>query len=498
MAYSDAIIIDEVKMPEDIAAVLGITANELEDICKSASVKLFSKYKPTDWKTHCFNNKTEPGMADSQWKGEITQYNGTNIRANCGISVPYALLPDSLFTAGEDYAFFNTNQYRNVPATLINQEWSKITPTVFRLNDFYKYCHTTPSYPIARGKYPISFSNLTVQTLKYNTLQQSGSLLVVAEIHFDYNDISVKNIAYWLGVKNLLDSQSGTGYNLKFGFILCSDLSAQNVHFAVTNEVEMTLDPNYDQTTGLVGYRNIALEDAPLLKPAFNDGFQVNEKVYIIPYIRRSLNIGGVNYRCYFGLNIDSEHLAYQQFTIRNSGLTVQSVSLIGAGLTIAYQKVQTKASSVVIRFWVANIANMVFTFSGYSQFDYSNKFYFLTTDFGIMRNDDQGYLVNQNIATLGQHLDSDIDTRYSNINTQQKNATGLLDGVIDNIRLAAYYTEYEYSNTSTSAKVGAQIIFMDKQGNEMVQRSVSFSGTINPSTTPDTQQSLVMTTVIH
>lgn len=487
-------------MPDDVAAVLGIQGNDLHDICTASVVNIFSKFKPTDWKTLVYNNKTDPGMADSQWKGEITQYNGTYIRANCGISVPYALLPESLFTAGEDYTFIASNQYRNVPATLFNSLWSKITPTVFRLNDFYKYCHTTPSYPIARGKYPISFSNLTVQTLKYNTLQQSGSLLVVAEIHFDYNDISVKNIAYWLGVKNLLDAQSGTGYNLKFGFILCSDLSAQasNVHFAVTNEVEMTLDPQYDQITGLVGVRNIALEDVPLLKPAFDDGFQVNETVYIIPYIRRSLIIGGVNYRCYFGLNIDNEHLAYQQFTIRNSGLALQSVSLIDAGLTIAYQKVQTKASSVVIRFWIANIANMMFTFSGYSQFDYSNKFYFLTTEFGIMRNDGQGYMVDQNIATLGQYLDSDINTRYSNINTQQKNASGLLYGVIDNSRLAAYYTEIEYSNTSTSAKIGTQIIFMDNQGNEMVQRSVSFSGTINPSTTPDTQQSLVMTTVIN
>lgn len=501
MAYTDQIITESVT-DSDIKSALNTTDTSLEDWCKNDRVNILSKFKPNDYQQINFNPMTDPSMADSQWKGEVIKYNDYYIRASVGINIPYVLLPDSLFDGTSDYKFFGTNQYRQVPATLFNGVWSKITPTKYRQADFWKYTSRTPDYPIARTKFPVSFSNLTVQTLKYNTLDHTGTLLAVAELHFDYRDISVKNIAYWLGVRSLLDAQTGvtSQHNLKFGFILTSsiDASAENVHFAVTDAVEMTLDDSYDQTTGLVGVRNIALDGVPLLRPAWADGFQAGEEVWLIPYIRRTITVASTQYRCYFGLNVDAEHTAWQKFTIRESGLTIQTVKLTSATITVTYQVVETKASSKVIRFGIMDVNHMSFSFTAQAPLSaISNRFYFLTNDFAIMRNDSNGYMVEQNFATLGLSYDSDINTRYVNVTaaTQIKNATGLLSGVTDNQRIVQYFTKYEYSSTLTAAKVGAQIIFMEYDSNtgEMVQRSVAFQATINPSTAGSTAQTVQM-----
>lgn len=499
MAYNDQIITDPVT-DGDIKSALRTSEVSESDWCTHDNVNLMSKFKPTDYLTINFNPKIDTGLADSQWKGELIKQNGYTIRASVGIQIPYGLIPESQFDGVSDYKFFNTGLYRNVPATIINNKWSKITPTKFRQLDFWKYTSRTPDYPLARNKFPISFSNMTVQTLKYNTLDQTGTLLAVAELHFDYKDISVKNIAYWLGVRSLLDAQTGVSsqHNLKFGFMIISNPQAQSMHFAITDAVEMTLDDSYDQTTGLVGYRNIALDGVPLIKPSFDDGFQVNEEVYIVPYIRRSLMVGDTSYRCYFGLNADDDHLAYQKFKIRNSGLSVQTVKLQNAVITVTYQVVETKTSSKVIMFSITNVSHMSFTFTAQAPTsDLNNRFYFLTNDFAIIRNDSNGYMVEQHFATLGLSYDDDIGARYVHVtaNPQSKNATGLLYGVSDAASLSRYFTKYEYSSSLTSAKIGAQIVFMefDSGTGEMIQRSVSFQSTINPSTAGSTPQTIQM-----
>ena len=481
----------------DVSKALSVGNGDVGTLCTHANVKLMSKFKPTDYKRIVFNPVTEPGYADSQWKGEMVQQEGTNVRASVGIQIPYGLIPDSLF-GGSDYQFFSGGQYRSVGAMLLNTTWQKKTPTVFRILDFWKYIHKTPDYPIARNKYPISFANLNVQTKAYNTREHTGTLLVSAEIHFDYNDISVQNIAYYLGVKNLFDAQNGNPslYNLKFGFMI---LSVSKAHFAITDSVEMQLDNNYDAVTGLTGHRNIAIDDAPLIKPSEDNGFQVNEEVYILPYIRRTINVSGVDYRCYFCLNADNENLCYQNFTIKSSGITIQAVRLINATIKITYQVIATSSSTKTIRLWVKNVNDMTFTFSGYSQDQNANKFYFLTSDFGVMRNDGNGYMVQQYFAELGTTYDDSLNARYSRITQGTYGAVGILNGVQDAQHLSNYYTDIEYNSELTEAKIGISMLILENNGSgEMVQRSVSFNGTINPKTTHDTESNITLTTHIN
>lgn len=486
----------------DLQQALGTSGNgDVGTLDTHANVKLMSKFKPTDYKRVVFNPVTDPDYADSQWKGEMVKQEDVNVRASVGIHIPYGLIPDSLFN-GSDYQFFSDGQYRGVGAMLLNSTWQKKTPTVFRLLDFWKYIHKTPDYPIARNKYPISFANLNVQTKEYNTTQHTGTLLVSAEIHFDYNDISVQNIAYYLGVKNLFDAQNGDPslYNLKFGFMILS-ASASKTHFAITDGVEMQLDNNYDADTGLTGHRNIAIDDAPLIKPLAdaNNGFQVNEEVYVLPYIRRTINVSDVDYRCYFCLNADNEHLCYRNFTIKSSGLTIQAVRLTSATIKITYQVVNSSSSTKTIRFRVKNVNDMVFTFSGYSQDQNANKFYFLTSDFGVTRNDGNGYMVQQYFAELGTTYDDSLNARYSRITQGTYGAVGILNGVQDAQHLSNYYTDIEYNSELTEAKIGISMLILENNGSgEMVQRSVSFNGTINPKTTQNTESNITLTTHIN
>ena len=502
MAYdANRMIITDPVGVGDVQQALGVSSGDVGRLCTNANVKMMSKFKPTDYLRLIFDPRAETAYAESQWKGEMIQYNGVNVRASCGINIPFGMLPESLFGGVDDYVFISSNQYRSTPSTLFSNLWSKITPTKYRLADFWKYIHKTPSYPISGTKYPISFANLTLQTLTYDPLQHTGTLLAVAEIHFDYDDIAQGEGTYYLGVKNLLDAQNGNPlqYNLKFGFMLMNHPSSLKMHFAVTDAAEVQIDGTYDQTTRMVGHRNIAINGAPLIKPAFADGFQTNEKVYILPYIRRTLNIGGTNYRCYFGLNADAEHITPQEFTIKNSSITVQSVRLTSATMTVTYQVVDSSAYDKTIRFWIGNVNDMTFNFAGYSQSDTSNKFYFLTTDFGVMRNDGNGYMVDQNFATLGLSYDSGVEARYTNVRSDSLNATGLLSGISDAQSLFAYYTKYRYSRELTQARIGIQMVVMESDGNNhMVQRSVSFTGYVNPSTAGSTAQTIQLTGVIN
>ena len=501
MAYSDGIITEPVSI-YDVQRALGVSVTDLGTLCKHPNLRLMSRYKPTDYQTLCFNPMTETALADSQWKGKmVTDTSGVNIRASVGLDIPFFRLPDSLFTSGTDYAFFNVGTY-GVPSTLIESVWGQATVDKYRLADFWKYCHTIPTYPISNKKYPVSFSNLTIQTLSYNSLQQSGTMLAVAEIHFDYNDISIQNLAYALGVKNLFDAQNGvpTIYNLYFGFMLIK-YPSDSPRFAITNAVEVQLDANYDQTTGLTGVRNIALDGAALIKPG-DQGFHVGDSVYLVPYIRRTISIAGVAYRYYFCLNCENttEYHAFQQFTISNNPLTIYTVKLTSASITITYQKVRTTTGGVVIRFWISNVNHITFNFTGQGigPNDNANRFYFLTTDFGVMRNDGNGYMVDQNFATLGLREDDNINARFSNITTANMNATGILYGISDAQSLSVFYTEYEYPSTLTSAKIGIHMIIMDNPtGTEMTQRSVTFQTTINPSATGDQAQTTTVSGVI-
>ena len=148
--------------------------------------------------------------------------------------------------------------------------------------------------------------------------------------------------------------------------------------------------------------------------------------------------------------------------------------------------------------FSITNVSHMSFTFTAQAPTsDLNNRFYFLTNDFAIIRNDGNGYMVEQHFATLGLSYDDDIGARYVHVtaNPQSKNATGLLNGVSDAASLSRYFTKYEYSSSLTSAK----IVFLefDSGTGEMTQRSVSFQGTINPSTAGSTPQTIQMTGTI-
>ena len=115
------------------------------------------------------------------------------------------------------------------------------------------------------------------------------------------------------------------------------------------------------------------------------------------------------------------------------------------------------------------------------------------------MRNDGNGYMVQQKFAELGTTYDSNLNARYSRITQGTYGAAGILNGVQYPIDLSKYYTDIEYNSTLTEAKIGISMLILENNGSgEMVQRSVSFNGTINPKTALTTESNITLTTHIN
>lgn len=125
---------------EDVKKVLNEVSNDIATLCKSDNINMWSKHKPVEL-DYLFPDK------DGDWyKGNINDdyYNGKNC---CGI-----------VKNGFNLASFNLSMntlYSNhftVSPNIYYKKTSGNSKSPFRLGDFYKYNHSTPSYAYTGSK----------------------------------------------------------------------------------------------------------------------------------------------------------------------------------------------------------------------------------------------------------------------------------------------------------------------------------------------------------
>ena len=456
--------------------ILGTAHTDLLTLCKDINIKHLSKYKPTEYSVAVFNPETESEKRDSQAKGSIITQSGTNLRYSYGINIPFAIVPLSAFT-DSGMVFMQENAFAGYMAGLLRNYWGKTTPTIGRLADFYGYTHSTPNYPIIGGSKPLRVGNMTV--LRKTSVKISASAMLSYNFSDAIEDTTVASKPSWLGVFNLFDGNNSSYesaspiFNLHFGFALYADNPAR-ICFT-SSELEQQLTRAVDPTTGQYGVRYVYTDDIPATSSK-NQGFVSGETVWLIPYIRKDVTIGGVIQRCFFALN--NEDAEWIETKVPSSGTQTMSVTITSVTIVMTY----TKLTNGNIAFYLNAANDLNFKATGYSSLPSTNQILFSkTAGLAVTPSDAQGYVQAYSQAQLGGSINDDYDLRYSNITSQYSQAGVIIPQWSVSSRLNSFYTELKYASSVTSARVAISFSLYHRVDNAMKWSNVSLTNTFNP-----------------
>lgn len=486
MAHSGGKITEPVSFA-DVNYILGTSHTDLGVLCKDSNIKLLSKFKPTDY-TGIGNPMIDANFATAQWQGQSLTNGGGYIRNTCGITIPYFIVQESKLSG--EYTFLNGEDFPYAINSVRDAKWYKNTPTVFRLADFWKYTHNTPKYSATHySNSPIYLSNLTL--MKASTTQ----IYATAMMTFQYNDQTEDNVCYWLGLKSLLDAANGSSsvYNLYFGFAILSTSTPNRV--VLLNSSEVQIKGGYDSTTGLANTAYVAVEDIQVITGNTSTGFLQTEEVFLVPYIRKTVNVNGVNYRYYFMLNVDSSTTAWKRIKINdNTYSSDTNVRLLASGtsITLTYKRISSANGYYTIAFWLNSNSDVSFHCSGYGTS--MNYLYYPSKYTQILPSDGNSTVVNVVNAALGSsQVVEKWDSTRSVITTEYSTASTIFPTWSSETPSAALYTELRFSSSLTSAKISIGFTVLHQENSKMVERQVTFVGTINPSTTTTSNSTIQM-----
>lgn len=477
MASNNGVITSPViheKTTGDIQQVINAEGtDDLETLCKSSAVKWLSRYKPTEYTNGMINQLTSSEQRETQAKGTMVTQNGTNLRCSFGINIPFAIVPLSAFT-DQGMVFLQADAFAGYMAGQLRNYWTRITPSVYRQGDFYGYTHNTPLYPIIGGSKPFRVSNMVV--LRRTTLKISASAMLSYNFADAYENISIAANPTWLGVFSLFDGNNNSyesanpQFNLYFGFALYADSPAR-ICFT-SSALEQQLTRAVDPTTGQYGVRYAYTEDIPATSTK-DHGFVSNEDVWLIPYIRKDVTIGGVTERCFFALDG-----AWIQTKIPGSSIQTMSVTLTNVTIVMTY----TKLANGNIAFYLNAANDLNFTCTGYSTLPSTNQILFSkTAGLAVTPGDAQGYVQAYSQAQLGGNINDDYDLRYSNITTQYSQAGVIIPHWSVGSRLDSFYTELKYDSSVRSAKVNISFSVYHRVDSAMAWSNVNMSATFDP-----------------
>lgn len=176
MANSNGKIIAPVRMPTDIASVLGITATDLATVCKSSAINMWAKYKPVALNVI----DTVTGQWDStnnKWLASATWWHG-NPNYGFGGLMPKEVPSLALLVAAYDGAM---NGW-------VYTKPSGNATSPYRLQDFAGYNHNAPP----------AVANFYIQPeIEQNGRFHADALMSMPDANADYISIAdFQSMAY--------------------------------------------------------------------------------------------------------------------------------------------------------------------------------------------------------------------------------------------------------------------------------------------------------------
>lgn len=471
----------------DVRQALGSQSTDLKTLCRSSSIKMYSKYKPTNF------DGIGWGLNDDNMEIYFRGAPQNGLYIGCGFNVPaFTLAKDTVVTTGdgstptlEEYLEGNVHQQyailENVDAGACTATATRALPSIGRLTDFYRYTHSSPHYPYS-GSTPFRVSCGLPQSEGKNVIDAN------ALIFYQYDNIKGVDGA-WLGVKDLLSLETDLSFKQYAGASMTINGMTGHKFFGImvwcqrsnkaliSQNAVTTIAANSDSVTGLTYARSIAIPTAGVVDQNGSKGFKFGDPVFLIPFL--------------LAKNTESP-MKYVFHSMNIGGTFSQSVNLLGASAppkvatihvnsisgTITYSKVDGEARTFQVYF--DNNDALRFNCSGYNASNTMNRLYFYISSIYITPGDGTGEMLDQIGVTAGHTLDDQSGYRYSDFSSNRGNGYNLTQTGIGYNYLRS---KIRFSGNGSSAIVGIMVgVYHNNGSGTMVRKYFNLNFTINPS----------------
>lgn len=467
----------------DVRQALGSQSRDLKTLCQSSSIKMYSKYKPTNFAGIGW------GLDDKNLEIYFRGAPQNGLYIGCGFNVPaFTLTTTTVVTTGSGtptlYEYLEGNVHQpyailDVDAGACTANATRALPAVGRLTDFYRYTHSSPHYPYS-GSIPFMVSC---------GLPQSGGRNVIdanALIFYQYDNIEGVYGAQ-LGVKDLLSLDPDSSFKQYAGISMTINGMTGRKFFGVmvwcprsgkaliSQNAITTITADSDSVTGLTYARSIAIPTVGVVDQDGTKGFKFGDTVFVIPfllaknitpqYVFHSMNIGGT-----FSQSVE---LLGASAPPKVATIHVNSISG-----TITYSKVDGEARTFQIYF--NGNDTLLFNCSGYNSASTMNRLYFYISSIYITPGDETGAMLDQIGVTAGHTLDEKSGYRYSAFSSNSGNGYNLTQTGIGYNYLRS---KIRFSGSGSSAIVGIMVgVYHNNGSGTMVRKYFNLNFTINPS----------------
>jgi len=470
----------------DVRQALGSQSTDLKTLCRSSNIKMYSKYKPTNFAGIGWGPKDE--NLEIYFRGAPQN----DLYIGCGFNVPaFVLAKDTVVTTGSgtpklsEYLEGNVSQpyaiLDDVDADACMDTATRALPAVGRLTDFHRYTHSSPHYPYS-GSIPFRVSCGLPQSEGKNVIDAN------ALIFYQYDNIKGVDGA-WLGVKDLLSLETDSSFRQYAGASMTINGMTGHKFFGVmvwcrrsrkaliSKKAMTTITAERDSVTGLTYARSIAIPTAGVVDENGNKGFKFGDTVFLIPFLLAKNTASPMQY-VFHSMNIGGTFSQSVQLLGASAPPKVATIHVNSISGTITYSKVDGEARTFQVYF--DNNNALQFNCSGYNAASTMNRLYFYISSIYITPGDGTGEMLDQIGVTAGHTLDEQSGYRYSAFSSNSGNGYNLTQTGIGYNYLRS---KIRFSGSGSSAIVGIMVgVYHNNGSDTMVRKYFNLNFTINPS----------------